>query len=112
MTMSIASPETSLSLLGRLSAGEDDAWGRLVAVYGSLMQKWMASAGLQQADRDDLTQRALEILVRELPEFRHGGRRGSFRAWLRGVVVNLLREFWRQRRATGSQAVLAQLSDP
>ena len=37
-------------------------------------------------------------LVRDLPAFRHNGRPGAFRAWLRGIALNRLREFWRARR--------------
>src|SRR5262249_25827059 len=35
-----------------------------------------------------------------------------FRAWLRGITVNLLREHWRGRPQAGSDSVLGQLADP
>jgi RNA polymerase sigma-70 factor (ECF subfamily) len=47
-----------------------------------------------------------------LPAFEHNGRAGAFRAWLRGITVNLLREFWRDRPVAAAESVLAQLSDP
>src|SRR6516165_5444861 len=96
--MAVVSPETSLSLLDRARDCDDgDAWRRLVTLYTSLLQTWLHAAGLQPADRDDLTQRTLEVLVRRLPRFAHNGRPGAFRAWLRGITVNLLRAFWRGR---------------
>ncbi|HMF16134.1 MAG TPA: sigma-70 family RNA polymerase sigma factor [Gemmataceae bacterium] len=114
--MAISSPETSLSLLDRLRepVGHDaeEAWERLVPIYQSLLQKWLRTAGLQQADRDDLSQRVLEVLVRRLPTFKHNGRPGAFRAWLRGITVNFLREFWRQKPTPESSSVLEQLVDP
>jgi len=111
--MTAPSPDTSASLLGRAqTAGDADAWGALVALYTPLLHAWLTSAGLQPADRDDLTQRVLEVLVRRLPEFRHSGRTGAFRAWLRGITTNLLREFWRDRATAATDSVLAQLSDP
>jgi RNA polymerase sigma-70 factor (ECF subfamily) len=111
--MAVVSPETSLSLLDRARDRSDgDAWRRLVTLYTSLLQAWLRAAGLQPADRDDLTQRALEVLVRRLPQLVHNGRPGAFRAWLRGITVNLLREFWRRRPAPGSAAALEQLADP
>src|SRR6516225_9438125 len=64
------------------------------------------------ADRDDLTQRVLAILVERLPAFEHNGRPGAFRAWLRGITVNLLHEHWRSRPAPAADSVLAQLADP
>jgi RNA polymerase sigma-70 factor (ECF subfamily) len=81
-------------------------------MYTPLLHVWLTSAGLQLADRDDLTQRVLEVLVRQLPSFRHNGRTGAFRAWLRGITVNLLREFWRDRPTPVTDSVLEQLSDP
>jgi RNA polymerase sigma-70 factor (ECF subfamily) len=110
--MPIPSPETSLSLLDRFRgpspAGD---WPRLVRRYSPLLQSWLSAAGLQPADCDDLTQRALEVLVRRLPYFKHNGRPGAFRAWLRGIVSNLMREFWRARPTAESAQVLEQLAD-
>jgi RNA polymerase sigma-70 factor (ECF subfamily) len=111
--MPVPSPDTSLSLLDRLGDRTDaDAWSRLVGLYTSVLHTWLRSAGLQPADCDDLTQRVLEVLVRRLPTFEHSGRPGAFRAWLRGITTNLLREFWRQQPAAGSASVLDQLCDP
>jgi RNA polymerase sigma-70 factor (ECF subfamily) len=45
-----------------------------------------------------------------MPRFEHSGRPGAFRAWLRGIAFNLLREFW--RRQPDSDAVLDELADP
>jgi RNA polymerase sigma-70 factor (ECF subfamily) len=107
-----ASPGTSASLLDQARDGHAAAWQRLVALYTPLLHAWLTRAGLQPADRDDLTQRVLEILVRQLPSFEHNGRPGSFRAWLRGVTVNLLREHWRGRAEPGAGSALDKLADP
>ena len=110
--MPISSPETSLSLLEQLREPDaPDAWARLVRIYTPLLHLWLHTAGLQQADRDDSIQRALEILLKRLPEFEHTGQPGSFRAWLRRIIVNLLREFWRRRPTPDSGSVLNQLED-
>jgi RNA polymerase sigma-70 factor (ECF subfamily) len=111
--MTVPSPDTSASLLERArAAGDDGAWRALVGLYTPLLHVWLASAGLQPADRDDLTQRTLEVLVRQLSTFQHNGRAGAFRAWLRGITTNLLREFWRDRPTPASESVLEQLTDP
>jgi RNA polymerase sigma-70 factor (ECF subfamily) len=111
--MATPSPDTSASLLERAAAaGEAGAWHELVALYAPLLQVWLTSAGLQRADRDDVSQRVLEVLVRRLSEFRHSGRTGAFRAWLRGITTNILREFWRDRPAPAADSVLEQLRDP
>jgi RNA polymerase sigma-70 factor (ECF subfamily) len=111
--MALSSPETSVSLIEQVRDPEaTEAWDRLAAIYTSLLHTWFRAAGLQAADRDDLTQRVLEVLVRRLPQFEHNGRPGAFRAWLRSIGVNLLREFWRRRPAPASASVLDELIDP
>jgi RNA polymerase sigma-70 factor (ECF subfamily) len=110
--MPVSSPGTSPSLLDQARGHCAGAWEKLVALYTPLLEAWLTAAGLQPADREDLTQRVLEILVRQLPDFEHSGRRGAFRAWLRGITANLLREFWRTRPGTEAGARLEQLSDP
>jgi RNA polymerase sigma-70 factor (ECF subfamily) len=95
--MAVSSPATSASLLDQARGRDALAWNRLVDVYTPLLDVWFTAAGLQPADRDDLTQRVLAILLKQLPDFEHNGRPGAFRAWLRGIVVNLLREFSRAR---------------
>jgi RNA polymerase sigma-70 factor (ECF subfamily) len=111
--MPTSSPETSLSLMEQLREPENAAaWDRVVTLYTSLLGTWFHAAGLQTADRDDLTQRALEVLLRQMPEFEHSGRPGAFRAWLRSVAVNLLREFWRRRPMPESASLLDDLVDP
>jgi RNA polymerase sigma factor (sigma-70 family) len=109
--MAVSSPATSASLLDQARGHCAGAWDRLVALYVPLLDVWLTSAGLQPADRDDLTQRALEILVKHLPNFEHNGRPGAFRAWLRAIVVNLLREFHRTRGKLPGAPAPEQISD-
>jgi RNA polymerase sigma-70 factor (ECF subfamily) len=110
--MPAPSPTTSASLLEQARGRQAQAWDRLVGLYTPLLGRWLTAAGLQPADRDDLTQRVLEILVRQLSDFEHSGRPGAFRAWLRGITVNLLREHWRARPGPEAGARLEQISDP
>ena len=109
--------DTSASLLDRLRAGSVPAdWRRLVDLYTPLIRTWLGRHGLQAADADDLTQHVLTVVVAKLPSFRHSGRRGAFRAWLRGITVNTLRAFWRSRPEPsppgGFDDVLDRLQDP
>ena len=92
----ITVPGTSTSLLRRLVAGEPEAWARLNTLYTPLLHAWLRPRGLQPADVDDLTQAALAVVLRRLPDFRHNGRKGAFRTWLRGILLNRLRDFRRQ----------------
>jgi RNA polymerase sigma-70 factor (ECF subfamily) len=108
--------ETPVSLLERLRAHPDQiSWGRFVDLYNPLIRGWVVRHGLQPTDIDDVTQEVFAAIVRELPEFHHDFRRGAFRRWLRTVVVNRLRNFWRARDRAAQQAAepaLALLEDP
>jgi RNA polymerase sigma-70 factor (ECF subfamily) len=111
--MSSSASTTSLSLVERLRDPADrDAWARLAQLYTGLLKAWFAAAGLQPADRDDLTQEALAVVLRRVPDFEHRGRPGGFRAWLRGIATNLLREHWRARPVAQADSVLVELVDP
>ena len=111
--------ETSTSLLDRLRLEPDDeAWRRLVDIYTPLIRGWLRRSATVENDADDLVQEVLTIVVRKLPGFRRQ-RQGSFRAWLRAITVNCLRDFLRAGRLRapargGSELIemLAQLDDP
>jgi RNA polymerase sigma-70 factor (ECF subfamily) len=92
-------PDTPVSLLERLRLRPDDvAWQRLVDLYAPLIHDWLARHRLKPPDADDLSQDVMAVLVRELPNFRHDLRAGSFRRWLKTITVNRLRNFWRSGR--------------
>jgi RNA polymerase sigma-70 factor (ECF subfamily) len=112
--------ETSLSLLDALRLhGDAASWQRLVTLYTPLLYGWLRRYDVQECDADDLVQEVFAVLVRELPEFHRNPQVGSFRSWLRTILVNRLRNFWRSRRArplaTGDSALanrLDELADP
>lgn len=111
--------ETPRSLLERLRIQADpQSWQRLVDLYEPLLRNWLRHYGVWAADADDVVQDVLAVLVREIPNFRHDLRRGAFRRWLRGIMVNRLRVFWRERQTRTSaetpdpEKFLQELEDP
>ncbi len=112
--------ETSATLLERLNNRADSvAWRRLVDLYSPLIHGWLRRQDVSAEDAEDLTQEVLEVVVRKVSRFRHNGRAGAFRTWLRTITINCLRLSLRARRsrvqATGSpdiNVILDQLEDP
>ena len=91
--------DTSLSLLDELrTGGSSVAWERLVGLYSPLLCRWINRYDtLQPADVDDLVQDVLLAVSREIRQFDHRGQAGAFRGWLKAILLNRLRGFWRTR---------------
>jgi RNA polymerase sigma-70 factor (ECF subfamily) len=70
-----------------------------VVLYGPLLRGWLRRQGVRSPDDDDLVQDVLGVVVRELPHFRHNQRPGAFRTWLRTILTNRLRAFWKARQS-------------
>ena len=112
--------ETSASLLDRIRRQNDDAgWQRLVTLYLPLIHGWMRrDICLDENDADDIAQEVLAVVVRRIGEFERQ-RTGSFRAWLKAITINCLRQTLRHRQnhAVGSGdsrvlQLLQELEDP
>ncbi len=110
---------TSFSLLDRLkAAGPDDPdWHRLQGIYFPLIRHWLGRVPGLGDDADDLAQEVMVVMVREIPRFERQ-REGSFRAWLRQVTVNKVRNYRRKRQRRPvvgldpADGFLERLSDP
>jgi RNA polymerase sigma-70 factor (ECF subfamily) len=107
--------ETSVSLLERLAgAPTDDDWRRLLDLYQPLLRAWMARAGIPVSDTDDLIQEVLLIVFREVAGFERRGP-GAFRAWLRAILANRIRDYYHARQsrptATGDSDFLRHLNE-
>ncbi len=89
---------TSVSLLDRLRAAEpDDAeWRRLAEIYQPLIRRWIGRVPGFGDDVADLTQEVFLVMVRGMSGFERK-REGSFRAWVRGITVNVLRNYRRRQ---------------
>ncbi len=110
---------TSLSLLGiaQESNVDDEAWGNLHTIYEPLIRQWLRSQQIAGADADDLAQEVMLVVLKKLPSFEHNGRPGAFRKWLRLVVFNCTRDFWKAKKirprtvGTGFVQMMDQLKD-
>jgi RNA polymerase sigma-70 factor (ECF subfamily) len=107
--------ETSVSLLERLAgAPTEDDWRRLYDLYQPLLRAWMARAGVAASDVDDLVQDVLLVVFRKVGGFERRGQ-GAFRAWLRTILANRVRDYFRGQKylptATGDSDFLRRLDE-
>jgi RNA polymerase sigma-70 factor (ECF subfamily) len=113
----MANPEdrTSVTLLMRLAQSPTDqtAWNAFVAKYGPQMHRWCRHWGLQEADAQDVTQRVLLDLARQLPAFNYDRSR-SFRAWLKTIAHRAWHKYAqalvRPGRGSGDSEMVATLA--
>jgi RNA polymerase sigma-70 factor (ECF subfamily) len=107
---------TPPSLLFRLreAPADADAWKQFDAIYRPLLTGWLRRYSLQAHDAADLVQEILETVCRELPSFQYDPARGRFRGWLRQIMVNRLRAFWRARKLERAfvEPLVEELQDP
>lgn len=87
---------TSLTLLAKARVNDPVAWSRLVRLYSPLIYYWCRSSRLQPADVADVLQDVFQSVARSLAQFQSNASNGSFRAWLRQITVNKLRDFHRR----------------
>jgi RNA polymerase sigma-70 factor (ECF subfamily) len=113
--MSDSGPSTSLSILVRARAGEQDAWNRLVALYGPVVFERCRRCGLAAPEADDITQEVFTAVARGLPGFRKERETDSFMRWLRVIASNKIRDYVRKRArqplATGGTTANAMLHE-
>lgn len=108
--------ETSLSLIRRVQSNSRDGWNQLVSMYEPLVRRWLRRSGVDDDDVADITQDVLATVVREVGAFKHSGRPGAWRAWLRQITVHRARRHFSRRKPANHgdsvHAFLAQMDDP
>ena len=106
---------TSLSLIERVKAHDEDAWRRLVRLYGPLVDFWVRRAGLHAADAEDVSQEVFRSVAGNISRFHKDQPGDSFRAWLRTVTRNKVIDHVRRQgpepRAVGGSAAQQQLQE-
>ena len=110
---------TSMSLLGRAKAGEDEAWRRLVGLYAPLVYEWCRRNGLQADDAADVAQDVFAAVARNIESFRRDRPGDSFRGWLWTIARNKIRDHFRKLKGlpkgeggTRAQSRLAEIPEP
>lgn len=96
--------ETRLSILARVQeTNAGTSWTEFSEIYDGLIRGWLHRQGIQSQDADDIHQEVMTVVLRRIGQFEHNGRTGAFRAWLRTITSNCLRDFWKKanRRSPG-----------
>ena len=109
MTDPIVNPHRAVdsiteSLLLRVRQLDEDAWCRLVETYAPLVYHWCQQNGVDLEETKDVTQDVFLSVRQNLDQFERRTPQDSFRAWLRTITRNKLRDRYRKKgpaRAVG-----------
>ena len=110
---------TSLSLLKRARANDQQAWIRMTTLYRPLVAFWCRQAHCPDAEVEDVIQEIFTAVAVGLGRFRHDRPGDSFRGWLRGITRKQVFLYFRRNQGRpqpegGSDALgrLQELPDP
>lgn len=104
-------PTTSRELLLALrDRSNSAAWERFASQYSEIVRKFCQRRGLQHADAEDIAQKVLIDVSRQIDGFEYQPERGRFRSWLATIAV---RAIWRlrQRKAETHERPLGELDE-
>jgi RNA polymerase sigma-70 factor (ECF subfamily) len=112
------STSTSQSLLDRAKAMDQEAWGRVVDLYGPWVYGWCRRLKVPVADAPDVVQEVFRAIHQGLPTFRLDHDLGTtFRGWVWTITRNKVSDFFRAMANTpraqgGSEAQQRMLDIP
>lgn len=88
---------TSSSLIDGVKQHDEEAWRRLVNIYGPTIYEWSRRVGLQPCDAADVVQQVFETITQGVGRFQHDDG-GSFRGWIWTIFRSRLMDFYREAR--------------
>lgn len=90
---------TRISLLLRIQDVKDvDAWAEFDAIYRPILSRFASARGLQAADVEDVVQHCMTAIHAHIKTFEYDRQKGRFKAWLRTIVNNRVKNLARRRR--------------
>lgn len=89
---------TRPSLLLRIRDAKDDAsWATFHAIYRPLILRFARGRGVDTDDAEDICQQVLAVVHAEIRTFEYDRNLGSFKAWLRQLVMHRVGSLFRHR---------------
>ena len=90
--------EVEEDVIRQAQGGSLDHFSSLVRAHQDAIRAFVSVRLNNRCEADDLAQEVFVVAWRKIEDYDHTA---SFRAWLRGIAHNLLRNHWRKRRAEG-----------
>lgn len=88
----------SNSLLQRVRNHDDDAWKRMMEMYGPLVHRWIRRMNVQENDAADIAQNVFQYVATKIDDFRRDTPDQSFRVWLWTACRYRILDHYRDRK--------------
>ena len=89
---------TRASLLIRVRDPNDSvSWSEFHEIYAPILYHFARARGLSHADAEEIRSSCYETIVKQINEFDYAKEKGSFKSWLRRIVVNRVIDFRRKK---------------
>jgi RNA polymerase sigma factor (sigma-70 family) len=93
----MAENATRLTLLMRLKdGGSDTDWTDFNRFYHGLVRSWARHFGCPDSAIEDIYQNTMMAIIPALPRFKHTGKPGCFRSWLKTIVQRRVYDHFRR----------------
>lgn len=90
---------TRESLLLRLrDHGDQEAWSLFDRIYRPILSRFAAALGLRADATEDIVQQCMQTVASHIGSFDYDPEKGRFKAWLRTMVQNKVRNSFRSQR--------------
>jgi len=96
---------TRASLLLRVrDRGDADAWRTFDAIYRPMLLRFALAKGLQHDAAEEIAQQCMTAVGEHIGSFDYDPQKGRFKAWLRTMAHNKVRNYFRDRRLAQAES--------
>ncbi|MEZ6141423.1 MAG: sigma-70 family RNA polymerase sigma factor [Zavarzinella sp.] len=92
-----SSNATSLTLIEKVRAADQNAWHRIVLIYSPLLFHWGQRARIESSSIQDIVQEVWQAVWKKIGSFERTTESGSFRAWLWTITRNRIIDHCRKK---------------
>ncbi len=96
---------TRASLLVRIKDRNDSvSWQEFDGIYRPMLHQFARARGIDAAAADDVVQQCMTVVARHIQSFEYDPGKGRFKAWLRTMVNNRVKNLFRDRKDRAAES--------
>ena len=92
-------PDTSRTIIERISAGDYVSWSEFFATYRPVISKLCEIAGVASPDVEDVVQEVMIRFFKQQDKFKYDPEKAKFRTYFNKIVRGAISDYFRKRSA-------------